>query len=363
MVPPAASAKKRRNLREEADEIAARVNRYRDAGEEALERGDLNRALAAFRKALEIAPFSRGLKDLFEDTLHEQILAMEQGRAPRSAPSPSRARKASASEEFDDDWDEEEAAPPPPRKRRQGGRARARRPSIPLAWKPLLGGMRVGAIGLLALMLTGGVLYGVNRTLVWAGGMFRFEVPLPQTSIVELPVEVKAVTEQATAFLRDGRPEEAVKVLRAGVEEFPDHRSSLGPGLVTALRVQAGSEYRGRRFEQAARLYQEAGEIDPRNPDNWIDLGLALLQQARATSATSEVGQKRQLLQRAEEAFKRSLELHPSNSSALFGLAEAYAAANERTKAAEAYERVLADAPESPEGIQAERALLQLRRR
>lgn len=364
MVPPAASSKKK-SIRDEADEVAARVSRYREAGESALERGDANRAVAAFRMALGAAPFSRDLKDLFEEALYEQVLAAEEGRAPKQAHSPRRAGKPAAMDVIgiEEEEEEVEAAPPPPRRKKRQSRPRASRLTIPPAWRPVLGGLRLGVIGLLALALTGGALYGINRSLIWVGGVFSVEAALPELATVTLPDEIQAMTDRATALLREGKPEEAVKVLRAGMEEHPVHAGSLSPGLVTALRVKAGSEYRSRRFEQAASLYQEASEIDPRNPDNWIDLGLALLQQARSAGGTAEISGKRQLLQRAEEAFKHSLELHPSSSSALFGLAEAYAAANERTKAAETYERVLAAAPESPEGMQAERALLQLRRR
>ncbi|MCC5877670.1 MAG: tetratricopeptide repeat protein [Candidatus Sumerlaeia bacterium] len=355
----------KKSPRDIADQISRQVNALRDAGLDALDRGETAKAIACFRKALSLAPFSKDLKDCFEDALYEQALVLEERRhaarerreASRSArPAHRRSRREEPELE-----EEVEVAPRRPAKTRQQKPS----PLQGIQWAPILTGVRVGFVTCLAILLTGGVLFGVNRAMGYVGGLFSGggdSVPMVSNSN-RVPAEIADLTEKATARLRDGKPEEAIEILRAAISDHPAHRDHLSPALVTAIRVQAGVEHRSRRFEQAARLYREAGELTPRNPNNWIDLGLALVQQARGTSGASQVAQKRSLLNEAEEAFKKSLELSPGNSSALLGLADAYAAANERGKAAETYERILASAPESPEGIRAEAALTQLRRR
>lgn len=362
------TASEKKSPREIADQIASQVNALREAGLDALDRGETAKAIACFRTALALAPFSSELKDYFEDALYEQALALEErriaarerraaGRATRSAPKRPAPRREV--EEYEDE-DVEEAP------RRPAGKKQARKKSTrqPIEWGPLLSGARIGFVTCLAILLTGGILLGVNRAVGYVGGFFSEGGSVPAVaSTTRVPAEIADLTEKATARLRDGKPEEAIEILREAISDNPAHRDHLAPALVTAIRVQAGVEHRSRRFEQAARLYREAGDLTPRNPNNWIDLGLALVQQARATSGSSQVAEKRQLLNEAEEAFKKSLEISPGNSSALLGLADAYAAANERGKAAETYERVMASAPESPEGIRAERALSQLRRR
>lgn len=349
-----------KTYREAADRVARQVDNLRDTGLDHLENDEPTKAIACFRRALKLAPFSRDLRECFEEALYDQALAIEEKRHAvrerRGSIRTARPARKRVEEVSDDEIETRTVIKHSRRKRRYGS------PMLP--WGPIMVGMRVGFVALVAILLTGGTIWTINRGMNFVGTVFASGGDaIPMISSNRLPEEVAELTEVATAHLRDGRPGEAVKVLQDGMRAHPSHSENLLPALVTAMRAQAGAEHRARNFEKAARIYREAGELTPTNPNNWIDLGLALVQQARGLSGASQVGEKRSLLSEAEFAFQRSLKLSPGNSSALLGLAEAYAAANERSKAAETYERIIASAPESPEGVRAEQALLQLRRR
>jgi tetratricopeptide (TPR) repeat protein len=181
--------------------------------------------------------------------------------------------------------------------------------------------------------------------------------------IVTLPPDLEQSLADASVALKAGEPARAITTLRAALEKHPEHKATVEPALARALRVEAGTHQRARRFDRAAVLFEEATRLDSDNVDNWIDLGLVRLEDARTRTASSQLTRKRELLSDAEKAFREAIARQEDSPVALLGLAESLALANDRRQAADTYERIVQVAAQSPEAEKARRALTQLRKR
>jgi tetratricopeptide (TPR) repeat protein len=117
----------------------------------------------------------------------------------------------------------------------------------------------------------------------------------------------------------------------------------------SAARVQLGNLYfDAERFEEAARWYEEALKVDPRNVNASTDLGITYYYRNQPD--------------RALQQFERSLAIDPKHSKTLLniGIVRAFGK-QDLPGAAQAWQRVIEVAPESPEGAAARRALESLR--
>lgn len=116
-----------------------------------------------------------------------------------------------------------------------------------------------------------------------------------------------------------------------------------------AVRIELGNVYfDADRFDDAIRWYEDSLRLDPRNPDVSTDLGIAFYYTNQADRALAQ--------------FDHSLSIDPSHTKTLLnqGIVLAFAK-QDLEAAAKAWERVVALAPDSPEGQAARRALDGLR--
>jgi tetratricopeptide (TPR) repeat protein len=114
-------------------------------------------------------------------------------------------------------------------------------------------------------------------------------------------------------------------------------------------RVQLGNlYYDAERYEDAIKWYTEALKLSPDDVDVSTDLGVAYYYTSQPD--------------RALEQFERSLVIDPKHTKSLLNLGIVRAFGKQDLKGAEeAWQRVVALAPDSPEGQAAQRALDSLR--
>jgi cytochrome c-type biogenesis protein CcmH/NrfG len=117
----------------------------------------------------------------------------------------------------------------------------------------------------------------------------------------------------------------------------------------SATRVLLGNMYfDAERFEEASRWYEEALRVDPRNVNASTDLGITYYYRNQPD--------------RALEQFERSLGIDPKHSKTLLNIGIVRAFGKQDLQgAAQAWQRVLDVAPDSPEGRAARQALEGLR--
>jgi tetratricopeptide (TPR) repeat protein len=130
--------------------------------------------------------------------------------------------------------------------------------------------------------------------------------------------------------------EKRVSDLRASAEQNP---SDAG------VRVQIGNLYfDSERFQDAAKWYEEALKINPRDADASTDLGIAYYYMNQPD--------------RALEQFQRSLAADPAHSKTYLNIGVVRAFGKQDLEgAAQAWQKVIELAPDSPEGRAARQAL------
>jgi len=141
----------------------------------------------------------------------------------------------------------------------------------------------------------------------------------------------------ATATVLD---ESRARQLAASADQRPDD---------AAIRVELANLYfDAERFSEAIRYYEEALRIDPTNVNASTDLGVSYYYTNQADRALAQ--------------FARSLEVDPKHTKTLLnmGIVRAFGK-QDLDGAAEAWERVIALAPDSPEGRAAKQALDSMR--
>ncbi len=353
-------------------------------GLKAEENSDWTRAIVCYRRAMAAAPFCTRARQLLEEAVEQQILengipqremrrtyrllasidegdeAAEPERAIGLADLYALAEQGSALEEDEDEEASETAG-------KAAGLLRPEKKALPRPRVALHSfsksrRWRTAAAVTLAVGITGGMLFGVAAATSYVRSvMTQQSLSSLTASEPDLPPEVESKTAEATRLIQEGEPQQAAELLRDAVDQYPEHSDTLEAALVQALRAHGNAELRERRYASASEAFREATETAPAETNNWIDLGQALRNQARSLSATSR--DSRELLIEAESSFKKALALKSENTSALLGLAQVYAARNERREAVETYERLVAVAPSTFEGRMAQTALQQLRGR
>jgi tetratricopeptide (TPR) repeat protein len=141
----------------------------------------------------------------------------------------------------------------------------------------------------------------------------------------------------ATATVLD---ESRARQLAASADQRPDD---------AAVRVELANMYfDAERFAEAIRYYEEALRIDPGNVNASTDLGVSYYYTNQADRALTQ--------------FARSLEVDPKHTKTLLNMGIVRAFGKQDLEgAAEAWERVIALAPDSPEGRAAKQALDSMR--
>ena len=130
--------------------------------------------------------------------------------------------------------------------------------------------------------------------------------------------------------------EKRVSDLRARAEQNPSD---------AAVRVQIGNLFfDSERFQDAAQWYEEALKINPRDADASTDLGIAYYYMNQPD--------------RALEQFQRSLAADPAHSKTYLNIGVVRAFGKQDLEgAAQAWQKVIELAPDSPEGRAAKQAL------
>jgi cytochrome c-type biogenesis protein CcmH/NrfG len=149
---------------------------------------------------------------------------------------------------------------------------------------------------------------------------------------VEAPPQAAAQPPQTAPPLDETR----ASALRATAEKSPND---------AAVRVELANLYfDSERFQDAARWYEDALKIDPRNPDASTDLGIAYYYMNQPD--------------RALEQFERSLAADPRHSKTHLNIGIVRAFGKQDLEgAAKAWQKVIDIAPDSAEGRAARQAL------
>jgi cytochrome c-type biogenesis protein CcmH/NrfG len=176
-----------------------------------------------------------------------------------------------------------------------------------------------------------GIFFGV--IVGWIIGSQHAVAPGPRTA-AETEAAQSAPSSQgdATVPLDESRAQS----LRTTAEQSPRD---------AAPRVQLGNMYfDAGRFPEAAKWYEDALRIEPRNPDVSTDLGIAYYYTNQPDKALAQ--------------FDRSLEVDPKHSKTLLnvGVVRAFGK-QDLAGAAKAWQRVIEVAPDSPEARAARQAL------
>lgn len=170
--------------------------------------------------------------------------------------------------------------------------------------------------------------------LGWVVGTQQGGVRAPQAAVqaAAAPAPAAPSGNTRTVVLDEGR----VRSLTAAAEQRPQD---------AAIRVELGNVYfDAERFPEAVRWYEAALKIDPRNVNASTDLGVSFYYMSQPD--------------RALEQFQKSLAIDPKHTKTLLNMGIVRAFGKEDLKgAAEAWEQVIALAPNSEEGRAARQAL------
>jgi tetratricopeptide (TPR) repeat protein len=165
-----------------------------------------------------------------------------------------------------------------------------------------------------------------------ATGNLRAQPQVAATPSAPTPAPASSGAGQAAAVLDETR----ARSLASAAEERPND---------AAVRVELANLYfDAERFQDAIKWYEQAVRIDPKNVDASTDLGVSYYY----------VNQP----DRALEQFGHSLSVDPKHTKTLLNMGIVRAFGKQDLQgAAEAWQQVLALAPDSPEGRAARQAL------
>ncbi|MFN3649960.1 MAG: tetratricopeptide repeat protein [Armatimonadota bacterium] len=138
---------------------------------------------------------------------------------------------------------------------------------------------------------------------------------------------------QEPARLRGDEPNDPSAWLQAA----PKTREADDANAAAVKAYEAG------RFAEAARLFEQAVELDPTNAGYWTNLGVAY----------GECGDDLQ----AFTAYRRAVELNPGEVSAYLNMGYLYMERERTAEAREMWEKVIALAPDSSEAAEARQNL------
>jgi tetratricopeptide (TPR) repeat protein len=304
-----------------------------------------------------LAPFCGRIREDFEWALEQQVDQLGPMRKRKRAAvmeerEQTTRRAATAGRTALTELDEDEAPPA----RRAPSRRREFGPYVP----------KLALAGSLAILVTAaglGIAWGATKMI---GSLLAVDPSTRITAMADspasLPDELRLAMMQAETELTARNPAKAVEIYRAARTAHPGHVQAVEAGLVLALRALGATEKQNRRFEAAANAYREAAQLDPLNPNNWSELGTSLREHSRTTQVANDVSRRRTILDEAEQAYQRALKINPTDAESLYGLAQVFTARNDRRRATETFERLVALAPSTREGRLAQQSLAELRK-
>jgi Tfp pilus assembly protein PilF len=339
--PAAAARKAPASLREWVQEARA-----------AEEAQDWNRAVESWRRALEEAPFNTLVRGAYEECL-EMAIRAEMRAIPRRTEAPARIEPAAEPRRI---FDEPTAAPAP-----------AAAPRIPMGnvrQAPRRRGTSAGtgwaiAAGV-AIFLTAGGLIASAIASGLAGRLLASSTAPVEAAAPAIPEALTLKVKEAERLVATGSSSQAVEKLQAAARMFPDYEDAVLPVLGKAFAAQGERELKNRRFDKAIKAFEESTKSAPTATTSWTGLGRAFREQAKASKVPAR---QREILAKSEAAYRQALAVAPSDAAAMLGLAQTFDAKNERAKAADTYEKLLAMAPQSSESAIARTALKQMKKR
>jgi Flp pilus assembly protein TadD len=175
-----------------------------------------------------------------------------------------------------------------------------------------------------------GIFFGI--LVGWIIGSQQTPAPRPAPAAAAAEPRARGPRQETAAPLDESR----AATLKQSAERDPKD---------TRVRIELGNLYfDSERFEEAARWYEAALKIDPRNVSASTDLGISYYYMNQADRALSQ--------------FERSLAIDPRHTKTLLnvGIVRAYGK-DDLAGAVQAWERVVAIGPDSPEGRVARQAL------
>lgn len=116
--------------------------------------------------------------------------------------------------------------------------------------------------------------------------------------------------EEAARVLADGRPREAVELLREFLEKHPKHVHALTTLGVALLELQDEPDWMSPLTEEAFQLFDRAANIDPKDPVPLFNKAVSLRNLGR--------------LEEALECFESVLQVEKRNALAVLHMAEIY---------------------------------------
>nr|MDQ3035028.1 tetratricopeptide repeat protein [Myxococcota bacterium] len=103
--------------------------------------------------------------------------------------------------------------------------------------------------------------------------------------------------------------------------------ATSGPRTFDQLRGDARDAFQARRYDDAARAYEQASRMRPRDASVWAGLGAARMQGGDARAAI--------------DAYRRAVSIEPRNVRYHVSIGRAFAAAGDRARARQAFEHAL----------------------
>lgn len=310
---------------------------------------DWTRAVYCYRKVSEFAPFSPEIRKEFEWVLHQQA----KEAVARSRPLRSQARMDEL-----DSTPEQESAPSREEPRRRASSAGARR-RAPAARKSRFPYGLVAAAAIAVAVVAGGLYAATLATE-------QVREWLSSSSVVTLedaPQELRDGLDSAARLAANKNMEGAGKQYQKLLAEHEGFESVITPVHEAALQAAGAAERKAAKLDAAANHFRTAAGLVPENPVNWIELADTLREQARGLTKATSASKREKLLVEAEQAYEQALLTEPTNTEAIYGLGQVFTARNDRRRAAESFERVVALGPETREGKLASRSLAELKKR
>ena len=153
------------------------------------------------------------------------------------------------------------------------------------------------------------------------------------------PQEVAYAYQVGALLFENGRVEESAMLLSAVVNRWPGHEGAsynLGRALIALGRNEEGQELLNRvesiqQIQERAVLAQRAVEVQPEDPQRWLELGGLMLQSG--------------YYDRAEEAFTAALSLNPDNLQLMNDMANLALVRGDTLLAQRRFERLLEQDP------------------
>ena len=133
------------------------------------------------------------------------------------------------------------------------------------------------------------------------------------------------LSNEAAAYLREGKPEKALPLLRRAVTLQPDDGNIL-------LNLGGAYVLLG-QFDEAVPVLARAAEVAPHEAMVWCNLGVALLRLPGKNAGEDQ--------EKAIAAFERSLELDPTAPNVAYNLGLVYRDREQWAKAVSAFQRAL----------------------